>query len=62
MDLLKILYLRFHKIELSEKEIIDLILYIQDNLIKSTDVEEYKFDFYYEYFINYSEEIYNEKI
>ena len=49
------------KIELSEEEIIDLILYIQDNLIKSTDVEEYKFDFYYEYLINnYSEEIYNE--
>ncbi|MBD5088772.1 MAG: hypothetical protein HDT30_08170 [Clostridiales bacterium] len=46
---------------MSEEEIIDLILYIQDNLIKSTDVEEYKFDFYYEYLINnYSEEIYNE--
>lgn len=49
------------KIELSEEEIIDLILYIQDTLIKSEDVEEYKFDFYFEYFINnYSEEIYNE--
>lgn len=49
------------KIELSEEEIVDLILYIQDNLIKSNDVEEYMFDFYYEYFCNnYSEEIYNE--
>lgn len=49
------------KIELSEEEIVDLILYIQENLIKATDVEEYVFDFYYEYFCNnYSEEIYDE--
>lgn len=49
------------KIELSEEEIVDLILYIQENLIKATDVEEYVFDFYHEYFCNnYSEEIYGE--
>ena len=49
------------KIELSEEEIVDLILYIQKNLIKATDVEEYKFNFYYEYFCNnYSDEIYDE--
>lgn len=49
------------KIELSEEEIVDLILYMQENLVKATDVEEYKFDFYYEYFSdNYSEETYDE--
>lgn len=49
------------KIELSEEEYVELILYIQYNLIKAANAEEYKFDFYYQYFNNnYSIEIRNE--